>query len=250
MPDIFDEIAGENPYGTAPSGRVKGKGYLGELQRSDGRVSTELSIGVNLDGEEVEIPSIVPTSTPEELEYLLNTNPSPDMWKTPIGSQIVSKAVDFAKQRRVQGKSPFAQKGEQVIKRDIFDEVSHETLAKKDIFDEVEETPIYKQALAIPITTLKGAVEGLTTGIPEMFGAAAEFHGGLIRRGIEAIPKVGPALKKAGLTQFAPGAPAEAQGKALKEWAERKAKEWYGDPEERKGIERIGGDYADRSNAY
>lgn len=85
--------------------REKGKGFFGELQRPDGRISTELSIGVNLDGREIEIPSLVPTLTETEKNFLLNGNkPTPT---------IVKKAVDHARKRMKEGKSPFAQEGEQ-----------------------------------------------------------------------------------------------------------------------------------------
>lgn len=53
--------------------REKGLGYFGKLKRPDGNVSTELSIGVNIDGKEIEIPSLVPTLTQEEIDYLLGS---------------------------------------------------------------------------------------------------------------------------------------------------------------------------------
>jgi len=91
----------------------KGLGYFGPLQRPDGKVSTELSIGVNIDGQEMEIPSLVPTLTQDEVNYLLSG-------KEPT-KEIVDKAVDHAKRRLNEGKSPFA------------DEVDYlKTIAEKD----------------------------------------------------------------------------------------------------------------------
>jgi len=85
-------------------GTPKGKGYLGELKRKDGRVSTEISIGVELDGKETEIPTLVPTLTKEEVNYLLND------WREgmKIPEPIVRKAVEHAKKRMKSGLSPFA----------------------------------------------------------------------------------------------------------------------------------------------
>lgn len=93
-------------YGTRPDGTPKGPGYFGELQRPDGKVSTELSIGVELNGKETEIPSLVPTLTKQEVDSLISGDkPTP---------QIIQKAADHAKERIAAGKSPFAEQGEQI----------------------------------------------------------------------------------------------------------------------------------------
>ena len=77
----------------------KGKGFLGELQRPDGRVSTEISIGVEIDGRETEIPTLVPTLNKEEVDYLLGGNEPTQ--------EIADKARRHAIDRMVEGKSPF-----------------------------------------------------------------------------------------------------------------------------------------------
>ncbi len=86
-------------------GTNKGLGFLGPLKRPDGKISTELSIGVEFNGRETEIPSLVPTLTKGEIEHLLGGGKPTD--------GIVDKAVAHAKKRFKEGKSPFAQKGEQ-----------------------------------------------------------------------------------------------------------------------------------------
>ena len=96
----------EARMGTEPEVvRAKGPGYLGTLKRPDGMVSSELSIGVNIDGEEVEIPSLVPTLNKPEIDFLLGGGKPT--------KEIVDKAVEQAKKRIAEGKSPFAQEGEQ-----------------------------------------------------------------------------------------------------------------------------------------
>ncbi len=97
--------AGGAGYGARQDGTQKGKGYFGELARPDGGFSTELSIGVNLDGKEVEIPALVPTLSQEEKDFLLEGNKPTQ--------EIVNKAVKHARERMKQGKSPFAGEGEQ-----------------------------------------------------------------------------------------------------------------------------------------
>jgi len=86
--------------------REKGPGYFGPLPFHDGRTSTELSIGVEIDGQEIEIPSLVPTLTRPEIDHLLSG-------QKPTKA-IVRKAVDHAQKRMAEGKDVFAQAGEQV----------------------------------------------------------------------------------------------------------------------------------------
>lgn len=99
----------DNGYGLRQDGTPKGKGWLGELKRPDGGVSTELSIGLKFGNKEMDVPSLVPTLNKDEIDYLLNINkPSTDIWRTPIGKTIMMKAYDHAAQRLLIGKSPFA----------------------------------------------------------------------------------------------------------------------------------------------
>ena len=95
-------------------GTLKGKGYFGNLERTDGsgKVSGELSIGVSFNGKDTLIPSMVPTLTKDEIDYLLSTESSPEIFKTPVGKGIIKKAVEHAKMRMKEGKSPFADGGQ------------------------------------------------------------------------------------------------------------------------------------------
>ena len=91
-------------YGNRPDGTKKGDGFLGPLKAKDGSTMTEFSVGVNIGGVEMDIPTFVPTLTRTELNSMLNGKAPSDA--------IVQKAVDHARQRIEQGLSPFAQKGE------------------------------------------------------------------------------------------------------------------------------------------
>lgn len=86
-------------YGQRQDGTHKGPGFMGELKRPDGDISTELSIGVEIDGKEMEIPMIVPTLSKKELNHLLDGGEPTD--------DIVNKAVEHAQTRIKEGKSPF-----------------------------------------------------------------------------------------------------------------------------------------------
>ncbi len=86
-------------YGRRVNGTPKDVGFLGELRRPDGGVSSELSMGVNIDGKERLIPSLVPSLSKEEIDRLLGNGGF-----TP---EIVQKAVDHARRRMAVGISPF-----------------------------------------------------------------------------------------------------------------------------------------------
>ena len=77
----------------------KGPGYFGVIPRPDKGISTELSIGIELDGKEVQIPLLVPGLTKAEIQHLTKGGKPT--------KEIVDKAVAHAKQRLQLGKSPF-----------------------------------------------------------------------------------------------------------------------------------------------
>ncbi len=87
-------------YGLRPDGSKKGRGFFGELKRPDGNVSTELSVGVGFDDQDMEIPTLVPTLTRSEINHLINGGEPNDA--------IVRKAVQHARSRIASGKGVFA----------------------------------------------------------------------------------------------------------------------------------------------
>ena len=96
-------------YGLRPDGTPKGSGWLGpvEIRKPDGSagVMTEYSVGVQIDGKETSVPSLVPTLTPEEVE-LMRTDIVPNGKQVPLA--IVEKAADFARKRIARGLSVWA----------------------------------------------------------------------------------------------------------------------------------------------
>lgn len=86
-------------YGKRSDGAFKGPGFLGPLKRPDGNVSTELSVGVGIDGKEMDIPLIVPTLTKKEIDHLLKDGEPTD--------KMVGKAIEHAVKRMKEGKSVF-----------------------------------------------------------------------------------------------------------------------------------------------
>jgi hypothetical protein len=92
-------------YGKREDGSPKGAGYFGEIQSPvrPGEFSTELTIGVNLGGKDVNIPLLTPNLSRTEIESVMRGREN---------KAIIGKAVEHAKSRMKQGKSPYAQDGE------------------------------------------------------------------------------------------------------------------------------------------
>jgi len=102
------------PYGLREDGTPKGTGYFGVIKlNKNNSVASEYSIGVNINGKETLIPSLVPTLTADEFNLMVS-DIIPNNKNVP--KQIVAKAAQFARQRIEQNKNPFIQAGEQAVK--------------------------------------------------------------------------------------------------------------------------------------
>lgn len=80
-------------------GTAKGLGFLGLLKTPDGRVASEYTIGVPINGKETDIPTLVPTLTRPEVEQVLKGQVTP---------AIRQKAETWALDRVKSGKPVFA----------------------------------------------------------------------------------------------------------------------------------------------
>ena len=93
-------------YGDRVDGSKKGGGFFGEIKRPDGKVSTELSVGFEIDGKEVLMPAMVPTLTKKELDHLISGGEMTD--------EIADKAYKHGLKRMKAKKSTFIEEGEKV----------------------------------------------------------------------------------------------------------------------------------------
>jgi len=98
----------KSDFGLRVDNTKKGKGFLGELPivSPEGKtgVATEFSISVEIDGKEIQIPTLVPTLTQEEIDLMTN-DIIPN--NKPIPEKIRQKAITHAKKRMKQNKSVF-----------------------------------------------------------------------------------------------------------------------------------------------
>jgi hypothetical protein len=185
---IYDEglLAQAPDPGLRPDGTAKGKGFLGEMQRPDGKVSTELSIGVGFDGKETQIPLLVPTLTKQETDALLRGEKAPEA--------VVTKAVEHAKQRMSEGKSPFADDTESPApqQKQPFDlaKWAAEGSPKKERFDlakwlQEEDAPAAPKEKPGLIKGTLGSMAGGVIDLVEMYGRAGRAMPGGERAGLD-----------------------------------------------------------------
>lgn len=134
----IDLLTGENPapYGIRNDNTPKGRGYFGELKTKNGNVATELSIGVNFDGKETEIPALVPTLNKEEIDHLLNGGKPT--------KEIVDKAVEHAKERMSSGLSPFHESATQKSQYEI-EEEKRKTVQKQFFKDKERDEDLQRK---------------------------------------------------------------------------------------------------------
>lgn len=93
-------------YGKRQDGTDKGKGWLGVHKSTNGNDMTEYTVGLNIGGRDVDVPTFVPGLSKEELAHLKT---EPDMSKrSAINESILRKAAAHAKKRMAEGKSVFA----------------------------------------------------------------------------------------------------------------------------------------------
>jgi hypothetical protein len=140
-------------YGDRPDKTKKGLGYFGELERPDGTgVMTEYSIGVPINGEEMDVPTLVPTLTPDEIRLILHMQDGEDMPRS-----IVHKAIDHAHQRLSEGKPIFATEEDLYAHGGIVDVLHNDAIEQimKAFMDSMEDEQEEEEpaAVSIQITT-------------------------------------------------------------------------------------------------
>ena len=108
----------------------KGRGFYGPLLSTHGNNMTEYSVGVNIDGQEIDIPTLIPGLSFEELNYL-KSEPNFD---NSLGKQIIQKAVDFANQRK-SNNQPYFATFEEEGKTQIPQDMKNKKTIKKDLKD-------------------------------------------------------------------------------------------------------------------
>ena len=97
-------IARFDPQTQRADGTAKGAGWLGPFRNKSGEEVTEYSVGVDIDGKEVQIPTLVPGMSREEIDQVLVAS---DYGEMP-NEAIIRKAIAHARKMMSEGKSPFS----------------------------------------------------------------------------------------------------------------------------------------------
>jgi hypothetical protein len=91
-----------------PDGTTKSmKGFLGAITRPDGKISTEISAGFEINGKETDSPLMVPGLTKKEIDYLIKTDMDSPTFMKNMPKAIQDKAIKHAEKRMKEGKSVF-----------------------------------------------------------------------------------------------------------------------------------------------
>ena len=109
--DIFG--ADQGMY-RADGAKKSARGFIGPIRNLiTGGTMTELSTDMEYDGRKIQIPTMVPTLSQEEISYLQNMQPGKgwDM-DNPVAVSVISKARAHARKRLDEGKNPFYQDDE------------------------------------------------------------------------------------------------------------------------------------------
>ena len=87
------------------------RGFLGPIKNNvTGGIMTEVSVDLDIGGQRIQVPTLVPTLTKKEIEILSNMKLEGNAKNIP--KSIIDKAAAHAKKRMAQGKSPFYIDGE------------------------------------------------------------------------------------------------------------------------------------------
>lgn len=91
------------------------RGFLGPIKNKvSGGTMTEFATDMQYQGKSIDIPTMVPTLSKSEIEYMRNMKPGAgwNLSKSQVERSIVNKARAHARKRLEAGKSPFYQDGE------------------------------------------------------------------------------------------------------------------------------------------
>lgn len=133
-----------------PDNTMKDVGWLGVQRSPKGRTVTEFSIGTPVNGVEMDIPTLVPGLSKQEVDYVLaRADRDENIGRDSIGNSVYRKAVQHAERRVAEGKSPFYSSVEEGSRPVMQADATRTTFVK----------PIYGEAAKKPIGKTKSVTE-------------------------------------------------------------------------------------------
>ena len=169
------------------------RGFLGPIKNNvTGGIMTEVSVDLDIGGQRIQVPTLVPTLTKKEIEILSNMKLEGNAKNIP--RSIIDKAAAYAKERIAQNKNPFYVDGEEeILNKAVGGEVDVPRAAPEpdERIDKMTGLPYNIQAgipfrdEEDPIKRLGLAGGGITSDPMQRLGFAA----GGVRKGVEAVIK-------------------------------------------------------------
>ena len=109
--DIFEEGGSDQGMYRSDGAQKSARGFIGPVKNLiSGGTMTEFSTDMNYGGRKIQIPTMVPTLSREEIAYMQRMEPGAGWDMTdPVVKKIINKARAHAKKRMSDGMSPFYQ---------------------------------------------------------------------------------------------------------------------------------------------
>ena len=147
----------------ADGSKKSARGFLGPVTNyASGNPMTEFSTDMNWQGKKIEIPTMIPSLSDQEIEYMRGMKEG-EGWRlseSEIERTIINKAKRHARERLEKGKNPFYQDGEEKIQNDFAiplaagGEVSQEEMMMQAMEAEAE-----AQAVTDPDAEIRAAID-------------------------------------------------------------------------------------------
>ena len=147
----------------ADGSKKSARGFLGPVTNyASGKPMTEFSTDMNWQGKKIEIPTMIPSLSDQEIEYMRGMKEG-EGWRlseSEIERTIINKAKRHARERLEKGKNPFYQDGEEKIQNDFAiplaegGEVSQEEMMMQAMEAEAE-----AQAVTDPDAEIRAAID-------------------------------------------------------------------------------------------
>jgi hypothetical protein len=212
--NIFEEGGSDQRMYRSDGSKKSARGFIGPVKNLiSGGTMTEFSTDMNYGGRKIQIPTMVPTLSREEIAYMQRMEPGAGWDMTdPVVKKIINKARAHAKKRMSDGMSPFYQDEEGYLQNlQRFNQGGDVNIFEPDALDRgveaYEATPLAAQiaagftpaGLAADVASAakygRDAVRNLVAG---QYGEAATPAILAALSAVGLIPVVGDIAKKVG----------------------------------------------------
>ena len=147
----------------ADGSKKSARGFLGPVTNyASGNPMTEFSTDMNWQGKKIEIPTMIPSLSDQEIEYMRGMKEG-EGWRlseSEIERTIINKAKRHARERLEKGKNPFYQDGEEKIQNDFaIPLAAGGEVSQEEMMMEAMEAEAEAQAVTDPDAEIRAAID-------------------------------------------------------------------------------------------